>query len=436
MAKTHKINIVTLGCSKNLVDSEHLMAQLADQRFEIVHDSNDPSARIVVINTCGFIGDAKEESINTILSFAAARTRGEIDHLFVMGCLSERYRDELRDEIPEVDSFFGVCDLADVVRAVGAEYRDELAGSRHLTTPSHYAYLKISEGCNWGCGYCAIPLIRGKHISVPMEELVAEAEGLAAQGVKELIVIAQDTTYYGIDLYGRRALADLLRRLCRIDGIEWIRLHYAYPAHFPDDVIEVLRDEPKMCPYLDIPLQHIADSQLKVMRRGINGAETRALVRRLRKEVPGIAIRTTLIVGYPGETERDFQELIDFVRETRFERLGVFAYCEEEGTYSALHLKDNISEEEKQRRIDTIMSLQREISLENNQQRVGHIEPVIIDRIEGEYAVGRTRHDSPEVDDEVLVSSSEPLTPGTILQVRITAADDYDLYGEPAHEEN
>ena len=436
MAKTHKINIVTLGCSKNLVDSEHLMAQLADQRFEIVHDSNDPSARIVVINTCGFIGDAKEESINTILSFAAARTRGEIDHLFVMGCLSERYRDELRDEIPEVDSFFGVRDLADVVRAVGAEYRDELAGSRHLTTPSHYAYLKISEGCNWGCGYCAIPLIRGKHISVPMEELVAEAEGLAAQGVKELIVIAQDTTYYGIDLYGRRALADLLRRLCRIDGIEWIRLHYAYPAHFPDDVIEVLRDEPKMCPYLDIPLQHIADSQLKVMRRGINGAETRALVRRLRKEVPGIAIRTTLIVGYPGETERDFQELIDFVRETRFERLGVFAYCEEEGTYSALHLKDNISEEEKQRRIDTIMSLQREISLENNQQRVGHIEPVIIDRIEGEYAVGRTRHDSPEVDDEVLVSSSEPLTPGTILQVRITAADDYDLYGEPAHEEN
>ena len=436
MAKTHKINIVTLGCSKNLVDSEHLMAQLADQRFEIVHDSNDPSARIVVINTCGFIGDAKEESINTILSFAAARTRGEIDHLFVMGCLSERYRDELRDEIPEVDSFFGVRDLADVVRAVGAEYRDELAGSRHLTTPLHYAYLKISEGCNWGCGYCAIPLIRGKHISVPMEELVAEAEGLAAQGVKELIVIAQDTTYYGIDLYGRRALADLLRRLCRIDGIEWIRLHYAYPAHFPDDVIEVLRDEPKMCPYLDIPLQHIADSQLKVMRRGINGAETRALVRRLRKEVPGIAIRTTLIVGYPGETERDFQELIDFVRETRFERLGVFAYCEEEGTYSALHLKDNISEEEKQRRIDTIMSLQREISLENNQQRVGHIEPVIIDRIEGEYAVGRTRHDSPEVDDEVLVSSSEPLTPGTILQVRITAADDYDLYGEPAHEEN
>ena len=436
MAKTHKINIVTLGCSKNLVDSEHLMAQLADQRFEIVHDSNDPSARIVVINTCGFIGDAKEESINTILSFAAARTRGEIDHLFVMGCLSERYRDELRDEIPEVDSFFGVRDLADVVRAVGAEYRDELAGSRHLTTPLHYAYLKISEGCNWGCGYCAIPLIRGKHISVPMEELVAEAEGLAAQGVKELIVIAQDTTYYGIDLYGRRALADLLRRLCRIDGIEWIRLHYAYPAHFPDDVIEVLRDEPKMCPYLDIPLQHIADSQLKAMRRGINGAETRALVRRLRKEVPGIAIRTTLIVGYPGETERDFQELIDFVRETRFERLGVFAYCEEEGTYSALHLKDDISEEEKQRRIDTIMSLQREISLENNQQRVGHIEPVIIDRIEGEYAVGRTRHDSPEVDDEVLVSSSEPLTPGTILQVRITAADDYDLYGEPAHEEN
>ncbi len=436
MAKTHKINIVTLGCSKNLVDSEHLMAQLADQRFEIVHDSNDPSARIVIINTCGFIGDAKEESINTILSFAAARTRGEIDHLFVMGCLSERYRDELRDEIPEVDSFFGVRDLADVVRAVGAEYRDELAGSRHLTTPLHYAYLKISEGCNWGCGYCAIPLIRGKHISVPMEELVAEAEGLAAQGVKELIVIAQDTTYYGIDLYGRRALADLLRRLCRIDGIEWIRLHYAYPAHFPDDVIEVLRDEPKMCPYLDIPLQHIADSQLKAMRRGINGAETRALVRRLRKEVPGIAIRTTLIVGYPGETECDFQELIDFVRETRFERLGVFAYCEEEGTYSALHLKDDISEEEKQRRIDTIMSLQREISLENNQQRVGHIEPVIIDRIEGEYAVGRTRHDSPEVDDEVLVSSSEPLTPGTILQVRITAADDYDLYGEPAHEEN
>ncbi|MBQ4278419.1 MAG: 30S ribosomal protein S12 methylthiotransferase RimO [Rikenellaceae bacterium] len=429
-----KINVVTLGCSKNLVDSEHLMAQLERQNLEVVHDSNDPAARTVVINTCGFIGDAKEESINTILSFAEARTRGDIDHLFVMGCLSERYRDELAAEIPEVDRMFGVRDLADVVRAVGAEYRTELAGERRLTTPSHYAYLKISEGCNWGCGYCAIPLIRGRHVSVPMEALVAEAEGLAARGVKELIVIAQDTTYYGLDLYGRRALADLLRRLCRIDGIEWVRLHYAYPAHFPDEVIDLLRDEPKMCPYLDIPLQHVADSQLKAMRRGIDGAGTRALVRRLREQVPGIAIRTTLIVGYPGESEADFAELLDFVREMRFERLGVFAYCEEEGTHSALHLQDDIPEEEKQRRVDAVMSLQREISLGNNRGRVGRTEPVIIDRAEGDYYVGRTRHDSPEVDDEVLVSSPEPLAPGTILSVRITGADDYDLYGTPAGE--
>ena len=305
-----KINVITLGCSKNLVDSEHLMAQLQRNGFEIVHDSNETDARIVVINTCGFIGDAKEESVNTILAFADAKTKGCIDHLFVMGCLAERYREELREEIPEVDEYFGVNDLRDIVKTVGGRYRDELTGERHLTTPGHYAYLKISEGCNWGCGYCAIPLIRGRHVSVPMEELLREAEMLAARGVRELIVIAQDTTYYGLDLYGERRLGELLRRLCRIDGLEWVRLHYAYPAQFPTDVIDALRDEPKMCKYLDIPFQHISDPQLKSMRRGLNKAQTYELIGELRRRIPGIALRTTLLTGYPGESEADFDELL------------------------------------------------------------------------------------------------------------------------------
>lgn len=437
------INVVTLGCSKNIVDSEHLMAQLRRNNFEIKFDSNTTDAKIVVVNTCGFIGDAKEESVNTILGFASAKSAGEIDHLFVMGCLAERYKKELEQEIPEVDRYFGVNNLADIVEAVGGRYRDELTGERHLTTPHHYAYLKISEGCNWGCGYCAIPLIRGRHVSVPMEQLVAEAEGLAHSGVKELIVIAQDTTYYGLDLYGERRLGDLLRRLCRIDGIEWLRLHYAYPAQFPDDVIGAMRDEPKICKYLDIPFQHISDSQLKSMRRGLDKAETYALVEKMRREVPGIALRTTLLTGYPGESEQDFEELLQFVRNIRFERLGVFPYSEEEGTYSATKLQDDVPEEVKQQRVDRIMELQNGISRENNLRRVGRTERVILDRREGDYWIGRTQYDSPEVDTEILISASETgksvrentggrtLSAGQFLDVRITRADDYDLYGIP-----
>ncbi len=435
------INVVTLGCSKNIVDSEHLMAQLHRNNFEIKFDSNTTDAKIVIINTCGFIGDAKEESVNTILSFAKAKSAGKIDHLFVMGCLAERYKKELEQEIPEADSYFGVNDISDIVETIGGHYRNELVGERYLTTPKHYAYLKISEGCNWSCGYCAIPLIRGRHISVPMEQLITEAEELARGGVKELIVIAQDTTYYGLDLYGNRKLGELLHKLCRIDGIEWIRLHYAYPAQFPDDVIDAIRDETKICKYLDIPFQHISDSQLKSMRRGLNKAETYALVDKIRCKVPGIALRTTLLTGYPGEREQDFEELLQFVRDVRFERLGVFPYSEEEGTYSANKLHDNIPEEVKQQRVDMIMKLQNGISRELNQLRVGQIEQVILDRQEGDYWIGRTQYDSPEVDAEVLIPALEAgessrkgtndsmLTSGDLLNVRITRADDYDLYG-------
>ena len=427
--KKRKINVVTLGCSKNLVDSEHLMAQLRDNRFEVVYDSNDTDVDAVVVNTCGFIGDAKEESIDTILGFARAKEEGLIDHLFVMGCLAERYKKDLQEEIPEVDEYFGVNDLASIVRTLGGRYRDELTGERMLTTPGHYAYLKISEGCNWGCGYCAIPLIRGRHVSVPMERLEAEARALAAKGVRELIVIAQDTTYYGLDLYGERKLGELLRRLCRIDGLRWIRLHYAYPAHFPDDVIEAMRDEEKICPYLDIPFQHISDAQLRSMRRGLDRAQTYALIEKLRHEVPGIALRTTLLVGYPGESEADFAELLDFVEKVRFERLGVFPYSEEEGTYSAERLEDDVPEEVKRRRADAVMALQNRISREHNQHRVGRTEEVIVDRREGRFLVGRTRYDSPEVDTEILIETDEEPAPGTILRVSITEADDYDLYG-------
>lgn len=424
-----KINIITLGCAKNVVDSEHLAGQLKEE-WEIVYDSDDTSAKVVVINTCGFIGDAKQESIDTILRFAAAREAGDIDHLFVMGCLSERYRDELIPEIPEVDEFFGVNNIPDILRTVGARYRDELKGERKLTTPSHYAYLKISEGCNWGCGYCAIPLIRGRHVSVPMEELLEEATSLAHKGVKELIVIAQDTTYYGIDLYGKRALGELLRKLCRIDGIEWIRLHYAYPAHFPRDVIEAMRDEPKICKYLDIPLQHVSDNMLTSMRRGLSKQQTLELVENLRREVPDIALRTTLLVGYPGETETDFGELEAFVRQARFDRLGVFPYSEEEGTYSAENLKDDVPQEVKDERAERIMAIQQGISLERNEHLRGTEQTVLIDRREGDFWVGRTQYDSPEVDQEVLILSEKPLSIGTMTQVRITMAQEYDLYAE------
>ncbi|MEZ3443512.1 30S ribosomal protein S12 methylthiotransferase RimO [uncultured Alistipes sp.] len=427
-----KINVITLGCSKNTVDSEHLMAQLRASGYEVAADSDRTDAKVVVINTCGFIGDAKQESVDLILRAAAAKTAGRIERLFVIGCLAERYADELRSELPEVDEFFGVHDWAGIARALGAEHRAECETRRVLTTPKHYAYLKISEGCNWKCGYCAIPLIRGEHLSVPMETLLEEARGLAAAGVKELMVIAQDTTYYGIDLYGRRRLAELLAELCRIEGLEWIRLHYAYPAGFPDDVIETMAREPKICKYLDIPFQHISDAQLTAMKRRHTKAEAMELIRRLRSAVPDIALRTTLLVGYPGETEADFEELADFVREVRFDRLGVFAYSEEEGTYSAEKLHDDVPEEVKQSRVDRIMRLQGEIALANNLRRVGRRERVIIDSRQGDYYVGRSQYDSPEVDQEILIpATGRRLLRGRFYDVRITRAEEYDLYAEP-----
>ena len=428
-----KINVITLGCSKNTVDSEHLMAQLAAAGYTVAADSDRTDARVVVVNTCGFIGDAKQESIDMILRAAAAKQAGRIDRLFVVGCLSERYADELRPELPEVDEFFGVKDWEGVVRALGGEWRSDLATERRLTTPRHYAYLKIGEGCDWKCGYCAIPLIRGPHVSVPMEQVLDEARRLAAGGVRELMVIAQDTTYYGIDLYGRRMLAELLRRLCRIDGIEWVRLHYAYPAGFPDEVIEAMASEPKICKYLDIPFQHISDAQLASMHRRHTRAEAMELIGRLRGAIPDLALRTTLLVGYPGETEADFEELLAFVREVRFERLGVFPYSEEEGTWSAENLRDDIPETIKQQRAERVMALQNEISLENNRRRVGRTERVIIDSRQGDWYVGRTQYDSPEVDQEILIPASERrLLRGHFYDVTVTSAADYDLYGEIA----
>ena len=427
-----KINVITLGCSKNTVDSEHLMARLAAAGYEVLFDSDRTDAKVVVINTCGFIGDAKQESIEMILRAAEAKKAGRIEHLFVIGCLSERYADELRREIPEVDEYFGARTWDGIVRALGASEDPELVTERHLTTPKHYAYLKISEGCNWKCGYCAIPLIRGPHVSVPIEELEEEARKLAAAGVRELIVIAQDTTYYGLDLYGKRRLGELLRRLCRIDGIEWIRLHYAYPAAFPEDVIEVMASEPKICKYLDIPFQHISDAQLSAMLRRHTKAEALELIHKLRAAIPDLALRTTLLVGYPGETEADFEELLDFVREVRFERLGVFAYSEEEGTWSAEKLRNDVPEEVKQQRVERIMALQNEISLENNRRRVGREERALIDSRQGDWYVGRTQYDSPEVDQEILIPAGEKrLLKGHFYRVRIDAAEDYDLYASP-----
>ena len=426
-----KINVITLGCSKNTVDSEHLMAQLAAAGYQLSFDSDRTDAKVVVINTCGFIGDAKQESIETILDAVAAKEAGLIEKLFVIGCLSERYADELREEIPEVDQYFGVKDWADIVATLGAEYKAENETERVLTTPKHYAYLKISEGCNWLCGYCAIPLIRGKHESVPMEQVLEEARKLAERGVKEIMVIAQDTTYYGIDLYGRRRLADLLTELCRIEGIEWIRLHYAYPAAFPEDVIEVMAREPKICKYLDIPFQHISDNMLSAMKRRHTKAEAMELIARLRERIPDIALRTTLLVGYPGETAEDIAELEQFVRDVRFERLGVFPYSEEEGTYSAENLKDDVAEEEKQRRADKIMLIQEQIALEHNLDRVGRTMRVVVDSRQGDYYVARSEYDSPEVDQEILIPTElRQLRRGCFYDVRITDAEGYDLYGE------
>lgn len=426
-----KINVITLGCSKNTVDSEHLMARLAASGYEVVYDSDRTDADTVVINTCGFINDAKQESIEMILNAAEAKKAGRISQLFVMGCLSERYADELREEIPEVDEYYGARSWDGIAKVLGASTEGCLSTERHLTTAKHTAYLKIGEGCNWMCGYCAIPLIRGPHVSVPMEEVVEEAEKLAAGGVKELIVIAQDSTYYGIDLYGKRMLAELLRRLAKIKGIEWIRLHYAYPTGFPQEVIDVMAQEKKICKYLDIPFQHISDNQLRLMRRRHTKQEAYDLIRRLRQSIPDVALRTTLMVGYPGETEEDFQELMEFVKTVKFDRLGVFAYSEEEGTYSAEHLKDDVPSQVKEERVARIMTLQRDISLENNRQRVGRTEKVLIDSRQGDFYVGRTQYDSPEVDEEILIPASQRrLMKGHFYSVKITSASDYDLYGE------
>ena len=426
-----KINIITLGCSKNTVDSEHLAAQLTAMDYKVVFDSDRTDAEVVVINTCGFIGDAKQESIDTILRAAQLKSEGRIEELFVVGCLSQRYADELRPELPEVDDFFGVNDWAGIVERLGAKYREENETKRELSTPSHYAYLKISEGCNWMCGYCAIPLIRGRHKSVPMEALIAEAESLAESGVRELMVIAQDTTYYGVDIYGKRMLAELLERLCRIEKIEWIRLHYAYPTDFPDEVIEVMAREKKICKYLDIPFQHISDNQLAAMKRRHTKEDAVNLIKKLRAAIPDIALRTTLLVGYPTESEADFAELVEFVRDTKFDRLGVFAYSEEEGTYSATRLKDDVSEQTKQERVDRIMRLQERISLENNAKRINQKLRVVIDRKEGDFYIGRSEYDSPEVDQEIIVDSAgKRLYRGRFYDVMVTDAEDYDLYAK------
>jgi ribosomal protein S12 methylthiotransferase len=425
---TKKVNVITLGCSKNLVDSEVLMRQL-DNRFEILNDS-DKDSDIVVINTCGFIGDAKEESIDTILSAVEAKKEGRVEKVFVTGCLSQRYKKDLEHEIELVDGFYGVNDLPEILKDLNVDYKKELLGERHLTTPGHYAYLKVSEGCDRSCSFCAIPLIRGGHVSVPEEELIREAEFLASQGVKELLLIAQDLTYYGIDLYGKRTVARLVEKLSKVNGIEWIRLHYAYPAGFPEDLLEVMNNNPKVCKYLDIPLQHINDRILRSMKRGLGSEGTRELVRKMKEKVPGVALRTTLIVGYPGETEQEFEELMDFVREARFDRLGVFRYSEEEDT-AAADLEDDVPEEVKEERADRIMMLQQEISLELNKEREGKVFRTIIDREEGGYFVGRTEFDSPEVDNEVLITSDKPLKTGTFYEVLIEKADFFDLYGKP-----
>ncbi len=423
-----RINIITLGCSKNLVDSEHLMAQMSAAGYLVEFDNDKFGAEIVVINTCGFIGDAKEESVEMILAAVEAKEEGLIEELYVVGCLSERYADDLRQEIPDVDQYFGVRGWEALIAKLGGEHNVAIETDRELSTPKHYAYLKISEGCNWRCGYCAIPLIRGKHISVPMEALIEEAEKLAAKGVKELIVIAQDTTYYGMDLYGERRLAPLLEALCKIDGVEWIRLHYAYPTDFPRDVIEVMAREPKICKYLDIPFQHIADSQLKSMKRRHTKAQAMELIRDLRASIPDLALRTTMLVGYPGETDQDFEELLEFVREVKFDRLGVFPYSEEEGTFSAT-LEDDVPSQIKSQRAERIMMIQSEISLQNNLARVGQRQRVVVDSKQGDFYVARSRYDSPEVDQEIMIPVAQRrLIKGRFYDVEITAAEDFDLY--------
>lgn len=420
-----RLRAVTLGCSKNTVDTEHLLAQLPPEEFEIVGDG---PVDCLLVNTCGFIGDAKEESVNAVLEAVAAKSRGEAAEVIVFGCLSQRYGAELKEEIPEVDAWFGAREIAPVLRHLGVE--PDSSAPRRLAPGKGYAYLKISEGCDRRCSYCAIPFIRGAHRSVPMEELVGEARMLAEGGVKELILIAQDTTYYGLDLYRRRALAELIGRLSEIDGIEWIRIHYSYPADFPEDVLEQMADNPKVCKYLDIPLQHISDGVLDRMHRNVDGAWTRELISRLRSRVPGVVLRTTMIVGHPGETEEQFSELLEFVREARFERLGAFTYSEEEGTYDADHFKDDVPQEEKQSRLDRLMSIQSDISYSYNQSRIGSVERVLVDEVMPDGTlVCRSQYESPDVDGEILVrGASVPV--GEFITVKITGAEEYDLEAE------
>lgn len=426
--KKNTINVVTLGCSKNVYDSEVLMGQLKAGGKNVVHEQE---GNIVVINTCGFINNAKEESINTILEYVQQKEAGLIDKVFVMGCLSERYKPDLEKEIPDVDQYFGTSELPALLKVLGADYKHELIGERLTTTPKNYAYLKISEGCDRPCSFCAIPLMRGAHISTPIEALVTEAEKLAAKGVKELILIAQDITYYGLDLYKKRALADLLRALVKVEGIEWIRIHYAFPTGFPMDVIEVMKEEPKICNYLDIPLQHISDPILASMKRGTTQEKTTKLLKKFREAMPEMAIRTTLIVGYPGETQADFEALKSFVKEMRFDRLGCFTYSHEENT-TAYELEDDVPEEVKLARANEIMEIQSQISWELNQQKVGKTFRCLIDRKEGNYFVGRTEYDSPDVDNEVLIDAKKHyVKTGDFVEVKIIDATDYDLYGEP-----
>lgn len=428
--KKNKVNVVTLGCSKNIFDSEVMMAQLKANKFEVEHQAEQDDSEIVIINTCGFIDNAKQESIDTILRYADAKNEGAVDKVYVTGCLSERYKDDLESEIPEVDAFFGTRELPRLLKTLKADYKHELVGERLLTTPSHYAYFKIAEGCDRPCSFCAIPLMRGKHKSTPMEELVEQAKGLAAKGVKELMLIAQDLTYYGLDLYGKRNLAELIDKLADVEGIEWIKLHYAFPAGFPMDVLDVMNKRENVCNYLDIPLQHGSTSMLKAMRRGITREKTEALIEKMRETVPGIAIRTTLISGYPGETEEDFQEMYDWVKRSRFDRLGIFTYSHEENTH-AYNAEDDVPEEVKRERADKIMELQSGISYELNQEKIGKTYKVLFDKVEGDYFIGRTEFDSPEVDNEVLVKKENTyIRLGDFTNVKITNSDHYDIYGE------
>lgn len=422
--------MVTLGCSKNIFDSEVLMGQLKANSFEVEHESTKGDAAIVIINTCGFIDNAKEESVNTILQFADAKERGLVEKVYVTGCLSERYKTDLEKEIPEVDAWFGTRDLPRILKTLKADYKHELVGERILTTPQHFAYLKISEGCDRPCSFCAIPLMRGKHVSTPIEQLVQQSKNLAKNGTKELILIAQDSTYYGLDLYGKRNLAELMEKLSEVDGIDWIRLHYAFPSGFPMDALDVMRNNPKICNYLDMPLQHITDNMLKSMKRGTTKQKTIDLVNEIRDKVPGITLRTTLIAGYPGETEKDHEEMLRWVEDTRFDRLGIFTYSHEENT-GAYSLNDDVPQEVKQARAEAVMEVQQGISFEINQQKVGNTYKVLFDRKEGEHFIGRTEADSPEVDNEVLVSASESYVRiGDFAEVTIERAEDFDLYGK------